>query len=305
MTAGALPGGGAPLGHGRPRTRQSAENAAEVVDPGSRQAHPAPLRPALSGHIQPSLHICRAMTRQEASIMKRNKLKLLPIVAIVASAALTVTVAEGASSKPKLSFVKSRATIQWTDAVGSSPGGGTSNANAQSLRIVVTVTTSPTLAAGASAYTYGANETLVDLRGRHLGAIDHLGFDSKGYLGAGAPRISLGTVDENNGNHQYFLSAYYCNSGEDTNGWRTSDFINGASSYPCTVFRDNVQMTWAAAVALADAAGEVVVSSPNDWFLNVDEGPSVTYIDRLSVQEWCWTGNGTSGIVNQNSGDCI
>ena len=74
----------------------------------------------------------------------------------------------------------------------------------------------------------------------------------------------------------------------------------------CTIYRDGTPyMGWAAAAAVADANNEVVISSPNDWFLIVDEAPSLTYVDRLTVQNWCWTGNGTSGIVNINSGDCI
>jgi hypothetical protein len=71
------------------------------------------------------------------------------------------------------------------------------------------------------------------------------------------------------------------------------------------VFRDGVQMTWADAVALADAAGETVALTPSDWFLIVDEASSLTYVDRLSVQDWCWTGNGTNGIINANSSDCV
>jgi hypothetical protein len=237
------------------------------------------------------------MTQQEGSLMKRTKLNLLPIVAIVAGAALTVTVADGASSKPKLSFVKSHASIQWTDAGGSSPGGGTSNANTQSLRITVAD------GGGASAYTYGANETLVGIRGRRLSELVHLGFDSKGDMTPGSPRISLGTTGTV-GTHTYFLSAYHCHTAEDANGWRTSDFINGAG---CLVFRDNepVGYTWAAAVAVANANNEIVASTPSDWFLIVDESPFLVYVDRLSIYEWCWTGNGTNGIINVNSGGCI
>lgn len=32
---------------------------------------------------------------------------------------------------------------------------------------------------------------------------------------------------------------------------------------------------------------------------------SLTYVDRLTVQNCCWTGNGANGIVNVNSGHCI
>jgi len=211
---------------------------------------------------------------------------------------VTMMAAAAASTKPKLSFVKTNASIGWSTDVGSSPGGGVSNANTQSIRISATGVTG---SSGASAYTYGASEDLVGIRGLTLAQIDHLGFDSKGDLGAGAPRISLGTIGTD-GPHTYFLAAFYCNA-PTSGGWRTSDFVNGSN---CTVWRDGtLQLTWAAAVAIAGANNEVVASNPNDWFLIVDEAPSLTYVDRLSVQNWCWTGNGTNGIINANSGGCI
>jgi hypothetical protein len=221
------------------------------------------------------------------------KRKLLLAVAVVALLAMAATSAS-ALSKPKLSFVKSNATIGWTTAQGSSPA---DPGNGASLRYNVAT------GGGVSAYTYGASETLLDLRGRALSAIDHLGFDSRGYLGAGAPRISLGTVDAVDGNHTYFLSALYCNDPIGTSGWRTSDFVGDTTD--CTIFRDGVQMTWAEAVVIADAAGETVVASPNDWFLIVDESPAVGNIDRLSVQEWMWNRGGNPGIVNCNVGNCV
>ncbi len=214
--------------------------------------------------------------------------------------AMTASAAQG-PTKPKLSFVKGGgATIGWSSEGGSSPLGGTSNANTQSLRI-----NAPSVGGGASAYTYGTDEDLVGIRGLKLSQINRLGFDTKGYLGAGAPRISLGTLGTN-GPHTYFLSASHCNEGDIGGGWVTADFINNTTS--CDIFRDTEPgpyMGWAAVVAVADANNEVVISTPNDWFLIVDESPSLTYVDRLTVQNWCWTGNGTNGIVNVNSGNCL
>jgi len=219
---------------------------------------------------------------------------LLGVTAVLAVLAVA-SVAIAAASKPKLSFTKSNATIGWSTEGGSSPGGGVANANNQSIRI------SAAAGGGASAYTYGPDEDLVGIRGLTLAQITHLGFDSKGYLGAGAPRISLGTLGTD-GTHTYFLSAFYCNN-PTSGGWRTSDFVHDTTD--CVVYRDATPMTWAAAVTLAGANNEVVASTPSDWFLIVDEAPSLTYVDRLSVQNWCWTGNGTNGIVNANSGGCI
>lgn len=226
-------------------------------------------------------------------------MRRISAVAVAAAALLVVaSVAGAAAAKPKLSFTKTNAQIGWSTEGGSSPGGGVSNTNNQSIRINATGTTGTS---GASAFTFGSDEELVGIRGRTLAQIDHLGFDSKGYLGAGAPRISLGTSGDD-GNHTYVLSALQCND-PTSGGWRTSDFVHDATD--CTIFRDGAPTTWAAAVVVAGANNETVVANPNDWFLIVDEAPSLTYVDRLSVQEWCWTGNGNNGIINANSGDCI
>jgi len=225
---------------------------------------------------------------------------ILPI-ALLATVALMATSASAAKTKPNLSFTKDGgATIGFSNVGGSSPSDPTGNN--QSLRINVPA------GGGASAYTYGVSEDLVGIRGLTLSQIDHLGFDSKGYLGAGAPRISLGTQGTD-GAHTYFLSAFHCNDPL-TGGWRTSDFVHDTTD--CTIYRDGTPIAgWAAAAAIADANGEVVVSNPNDWFLIVDEptaeqgGSSLTYVDRLSVQNWMWTRSGAQGAVNCNSGDCV
>jgi len=226
--------------------------------------------------------------------------RLSVLIAIVASLVLASALL-AADSTPKLSFVKDGgASIGWSTEGGSSPAGGLSNANNQSIRISAPTTGT----GGASAYTYGAAEDLVGIRGRQLTAVNHLGFDTKGYLGAGAPRISLGTIDATLGNHTYFLSAFYCNEPL-SGGWVEADFIHDTT---CQIFKDSNPVpypNWAAAAAAANANGETVVASPNDWFLIVDEGPSVTYVDRLTVQDWMWTGNGNPGIINCNSGDCV
>jgi hypothetical protein len=218
----------------------------------------------------------------------------LVVFAVFATSATALT-------NPKLSFVKGGgATIGWSNEGGSSPGDTTGNH--QSLRIAVPA------GGGASAYTYGPSETLVGIRGRSLSQIDHLGFDSKGYLGAGAPRISLGTTGDD-GNHTYFLSAFYCNV-DAGSGWRTSDFIHDPN---CVIYRDGVTpyTGWAAVAAVADANHEVVQSTPNDWFLIVDEptadqgGSSLTYVDRLTVQDWAWVRGGKTGALNCNTTTCI
>jgi hypothetical protein len=246
--------------------------------------------------------------------------KLLLAVAVVAAVAL-IAPSASALSKPRLSFVKSGgATIGWSTTGGSSPEDP--YPNGASIRIVAPA------GGGASAYTYGASEKLVAIRGLALDAISHLGFDSHGYIGNGAPRISLGTVtvcggtgqpacrlgEPNGTQHTLFLAAYYCNDPL-SGGWRTSDFTNTMESPSssagalggCNVLDQTGTPLGPLGLDSAAAAypNDVVQSTPSDWFLIQDESPATLNVDRLSVQEWMWVRAGTRGIVNCNSGDCV
>jgi hypothetical protein len=228
--------------------------------------------------------------------------KILGIsVASLAAFVLLTGQASAALTRPRLSFVRDGgASIGWSSAGGSSPADP--YPNTRSLRVFVPA------GGGASAYTYGRSEALIGIRGLTLAQIDHLGFDSKGYLGAGAPRISLGTTGTD-GAHTYFLSAFYCNDSL-SGGWRTSDFVHDTTN--CTIWRDGTtELTWAAAEVLAGANNEHVVESPNDWFFIQDEptpaqgGSATVYVDRLTVQDWMWVRGGARGAKNCNSGNCI
>jgi len=221
-------------------------------------------------------------------------------VASLAAFVLLTGQASAAQTRPRLSFVRDGgASIGWSAEGGSSPADPN---NSRSLRVFVPA------GGGASAYTYGRSEALIGIRGLTLAQIDHLGFDSKGYLGAGAPRISLGTIGDD-GPHTYFLSAFYCNDslGGD---WRTSDFVGDTTN--CTIWRDGTtELTWAAAEVAAGLNHEHVVASPNDWFFIQDEptpvqgGSALLYVDRLSVQDWMWVRGGFRGAKNCNTASCI
>ena len=205
------------------------------------------------------------------------------VAALVASA----TVIAAVTPKPKLSFFKSAASIGWSSDGGSSPNDPT---NDQSIKIVVPGTTG---SGAAGAFTWGKDEAANDIVGRYLSAVDFLSFDTMGYLGAGAPRISLTTFGDD-GNHTYFLSAFHCNDAL-SGGWVEADFIHDTSS--CFIFRDSEIVGyagWAAVAAVAGANNETVT----DWFLIVDEGPSITYVDRLVVQDWGWVRSGSPGIIS-------
>jgi hypothetical protein len=191
--------------------------------------------------------------------------------------------AKSAGTAPKLSFFKGGASVGWSSAAGSSPADQTNDAAIQ----VVTTTKNPS---AGGAYTWGSDEDAVGIVGRALGAINHLGFDSKGWLQPGAPRMVV-TTQGDDGNHTYHMSAYHCNTGAAPNVWVTSNF----KSPSCQIFRDSEIAGFAglaAAAAVADANGERVT----DWFVIQDEGPAIVYIDRLTVQDWMWVRGGGSGI---------
>jgi hypothetical protein len=208
-----------------------------------------------------------------------------PITASILAGSLLILAGSGANAapKPKLSFFKEGASIGWSSTGGSSPLDTT---NDESIEIVTELDTA------AGAYTWGNAEEANSIVGRTLGQVDRMSFDASGYLGAGAPRISLITSGDD-GDHTYFLSAFHCN--EDLgSGWVEADFVNDAS---CSIFRDSEPVAyegWDAVAAAADANGEVVT----DWFLIVDEGPATSYVDRLVVQDWGWVRSGTPGIIS-------
>jgi len=222
-------------------------------------------------------------------------------IASLAAFVLLTGQASAAQTRPRLSFLRDGgASIGWSAEGGSSPADPN---NSRSLRVFVPA------GGGASAYTYGRSEALVGIRGLTLAQIDHLGFDSKGYLGAGAPRISLGTFGDD-GAHTYFLSASYCNEPL-SGGWVTSDFIHDTT---CLIWRDEETTPlagWTAAAAVAGANHEHVIANPNDWFFIQDEptpaqgGSALVYVDRLTVQNWMWVRGGFRGAKNCNTASCI
>jgi hypothetical protein len=245
-----------------------------------------------------------------------RKFVALWLVAALSALMLSAT-ASAALTKPRLSFTKSGgATIGWSSAV-SSPADPYPNTQAIRIRTFTNGLD------GASAYTYGASENLVDIRDRLLTGIDRLGFDSKGPMGNGAPRISLGTVTMTDDGvhpagqeHTFFLSAYYCHGGDIGGGWRTSDFADSALSPGtstsgalggCYVFDQNGNFYGPDGLDSAAVAypNDVVVSSPSDWFLIQDEGPATVRVDRLTVERWMWVASGSSGRIFCSNPGCI
>jgi hypothetical protein len=189
--------------------------------------------------------------------------------------------AKSQGTQPKLSFLKSNASIGWSSAAGSSPADPFND-------VAIQIVTGTKVPSAASGYTWGADEVAVGIVGRTLGAIDHLGFDSRGYLQPGAPRMVV-TTQGSAGNRIYHMSAWHCNPGANPNNWVTSNF----KSASCQIFRsDGASFAGLAAAAAAATADERVT----DWFVIQDEGPAIVYIDRLTVQDWMWTRGGGAGI---------
>jgi hypothetical protein len=240
------------------------------------------------------------------------------LAAVTAGVMILGSSANAAITTPKLTFFKGGgATIGWSTNGGSSPSDPYSNG--QSIQIV-----NPA-GGDAGAYTYGASETLVGLRGSTLSGINRLGFDSKGYLGNGAPRISLGLFNtQTHAEATLFLSAYYCNDPL-SGGWVTSDFADSPGISPgtstagalggCYVVDGAGNFYGPDGLTSAESAYPapdwVVVSASNDWFLIQDEptagqgGSATVYIDRLTVQDWMWVRSGTAGRINCSNLGCI
>ncbi len=130
-------------------------------------------------------------------------MKRLSFIATVVAAVLLIPAVTNATvERPKLTFFKAGgASIGWSSVGGSSPSDTT---NSQSIQIMTPA------GSAAGAFTWGNAEAANDIVGRTLLMVDNLSFDTKGYLGAGAPRISLIT-HSTDGNHTYFLSAFHCN----------------------------------------------------------------------------------------------
>jgi hypothetical protein len=232
--------------------------------------------------------------------------RLVLAVAVVAILAMSASSAF-ALNRPRLSFFKGGgATIGWSTEGGSSPGPGS---DAQSIRIQ----TFTNGADDAGAYTYGANEAKIGIVGGTLNAVERLAFDSKGYLGTGAPRISLIT-DEGN----FFLSALYCNTAT-SGGWSRSVFADrhndaNTETAGCTIYGppdgdglplthpDNAYAGWSDVLATWGTSGTAGTAHVEDWFLIQDEGPTVVYVDRLTIQDFGWIRSGRTGIVNCDTG---
>jgi hypothetical protein len=225
--------------------------------------------------------------------MRRPLILTIAVVTILAMFAGSASAVTG----PRLSFFKGGgASAGWSTAGGSSPGPGS---DTQSIRIQTVTNGSD----AAGAYTFGANETKVGIVGGTLDEVDRLAFDSKGYLGAGAPRISLIT-DEGN----FFLSAFHCNTST-SGGWRTSVFADrhntvNSETPNCTIFgpddgdADPLTHPGGAYAGWTDVLATWGTAVVEDWFLIVDEGPAVAHVDRLTIQDSGWVRSGTTGIID-------
>jgi hypothetical protein len=154
---------------------------------------------------------------------------------------------------------------------------------------------------GAVSYA-GANVLNTPVNGARLGLVAALSFQTNGYQGGGAPRISLML---SNGGIAY-LDPEYCQSAADPNGWRLADFrepsyTGGADPTNCTIYTNFGTFTtgpwqpgygpqisgdytafdwmnWAA--SNGSSSNEPTV---NQIILVQDSGPGTSYIDDLTL----------------------
>lgn len=89
----------------------------------------------------------------------------------------------------------------------------------------------------------GANVLNTPIQDQPLNTVDALSFQTKGFQGGGAPRISLILSGGYINGGTAFLDPEYCETSPDANGWRTADFREpsydqgaNATEASCTIY---------------------------------------------------------------------
>lgn len=130
-----------------------------------------------------------------------------------------------------------------------------------------------------------------------LGAIDkprHLAFDylTTGYVGAGAPRISVELDQDGDGvgDLYAYLSAAYVTGGELSDGWATADFTHRTSTgvlFYVTDLVDPTSSTTFESDGTHSAWENFAAAYPGARVIDVDlvqdEAGKAAYVDRLTI----------------------
>jgi hypothetical protein len=166
---------------------------------------------------------------------------------------------------------------------GDAPGSPAPNA----LRI-------ETNANAAEPYSYaGAAIRKAPMTGKALGDVRQISFKTKGYSGAGAPRLSM-TLS--NGTVAY-LSSYHCSTDLAPTAWHKATFTASFAADPsCTIYTstapgnsgytsDATSSAWKKLVAAEGPGVEI-----RRLELVQDEGPGVTWVDDIRLDSLIFAG---------------
>lgn len=145
--------------------------------------------------------------------------------------------------------------------------------------------------ANGSPASYAGVEVLnVGIIGRALGDVDRVSFKTKGYSGAGAPRLS---VKLSNG-HYLYLSSFYCSFDMAPTAWRKANFTASFNTDPtCEIYTsagghyvtDATSSAWHKLVE--GEGGGVIVQQVE---LVQDEGPATVWVDDLRLDSALFAG---------------
>jgi hypothetical protein len=139
-------------------------------------------------------------------------------------------------------------------------------------------------------YSYaGAAIRKSGMEGKALGDVNRISFKTKGYSGAGAPRLSM-TLS--NGTIAY-LSSYHCSTDLTPTAWRKATFTASYAADPtCTIYTGTTGYTSDPTSSAWDklVTGEGPGVEIRQIELVQDEGPAVTWVDDIRLDGLVFAG---------------
>lgn len=172
------------------------------------------------------------------------------------------------------------ATLSYQASIGGDAPGSPMD---KAMRIETEANTSPASYAGVEVLNAG-------ILGRALGDVERVSFKTRGYSGAGAPRLS---VKLSNG-HYLYLSSSYCQFDLAPTNWKKANFTASPNIDPtCEIYTsagghyvtDPTESAWHKLVA--GEGGGVIVQQVE---LVQDEGPATVWVDDLRLDSVLFAG---------------
>jgi hypothetical protein len=164
--------------------------------------------------------------------------KLLNLISIAASIALTLTFAAPASAAG-VKTAPGQNKIQCFDGTTDGGYGGHCTLNSKGAKGAATLDNTDGNVSGSYSGVYTANSNMY---GKTLGEVKQLSFSYTGTATAGAPRFSIpvSTDGDSTTDVWVYVSAYYCNDG--------AGYVDAVNDATCTIYLSNGEFfeNWAA-----------------------------------------------------------